>query len=104
MTPSATPPPAAPQADADIEAGVAELVARLASEQVPGTPGVEPQARPQIRIDPAMVAETLQRKNAQLMSQLVYDNAVLETALETAHRRIQELETQNEGLRAALGA
>lgn len=81
---TAAPPPSAeaPQADASQTA-------------------VAPPARPQIRIDPAMVAETLQRKNAQLMSQIVYDNAVLETALEIAHREIADLKAKNEALMQA---
>lgn len=97
MTETATPPPspAAPQGDS---------VAEMLEQTVQAVASVDAQGRPQIRVDPAMVADMLQRKNAQLMSQIVYDNAVLETALETAHRRIQELETDNKALRDALGA
>jgi hypothetical protein len=94
-TDCATPPPEAPQAPAPTEEQVADFVAQVQAQA---------EAPPQLRIDPAMVAETLQRKNAQLMSQLVYDNAVLETALETTQRENGELRAKNAGLREALGA
>lgn len=86
----------------DEETAATPLPQPEAPQDRPTQTAISPEGRPQIRIDPAMVAETLQRKNAQLMSQIVYDNAVLETALETAYREIGDLKAKNEALQLAL--
>lgn len=58
----------------------------------------------EIKLDSQLVAQTLQRKNAMLVSQLVYENATLETALEVAQREISDLRAKNLALKEAFNA
>lgn len=63
-----------------------------------------PAATEEIQIDPQMLAQATQNKNARLIAMMVHENAMYEVALEQERRARQEAEAKYEALKAAYEA
>jgi hypothetical protein len=74
------------------------------SEQPQEETAETPQQGVTVQVENHQVVETLQRKFAMLTAQLVYENAMLESALTNARGEIGELRARNEALAQALNA
>lgn len=87
----------------------AEAVRRTAAEAVDAVnpAGTSATARvsadaEEIQIDPQMLAQATQNKNARLIAMMVHENAMYEVALEQERRARQEAEAKYEALLASL--
>lgn len=87
----------------------AEAVRRTAAEAVDsvnpaGTSATAhvPAEGNEIQIDPQMLAQATQNKNARLIAMMVHENAMYEVALEQERRGRQEAEAKYEALLASL--
>jgi len=89
-----------------------ELAAQAVAEAVNGTdpgPGEGASAngavtvdRDEIQIDPQLLAQAVQNKNARLIAMMVHENAMFEVALEQERRARQDAEAKYEALLASL--
>lgn len=58
--------------------------------------------RDEIQIDPQLLAQAVQNKNARLIAMMVHENAMFEVALEQERRARQDAEAKYEALQASL--
>jgi hypothetical protein len=87
---------------------VEETAAQAVNTVNPGQPASSHEAKVaaeesvEIQIDPQMLAQATQRKNANLIAMMVHENAMFEVALEQERRARQEAEAKYEALKASL--
>ena len=82
---------------------VAATTAAVVDSVNPGAP----QSRPdqvEIQVDPQMLQQATQMKNARLIASLVHESAMLEVALEQARRETGEWKAKAAALQAAMMA
>lgn len=83
---------------------VAETVAAVVDSVNPGPPKHEEVRadQVQIQVDPQMLQQATQMKNARLIASLVHESAMLEVALEQSRREAGEWKAKHDALRQAL--
>lgn len=92
--------PAGKPADVTVDQ-VAETVAAVVDSVNPGPQEVRAD-QVQIQVDPQMLQQATQMKNARLIASLVHESAMLEVALEQSRREAGEWKAKHDALRQAL--
>lgn len=82
---------------------VAETVAAVVDSVNPA-PAPQREDQVQIQVDPQMLAQATQMKNARLIASLVHESAMLEVALEQSRRETGEWKAKHDALKAVLDA
>lgn len=81
---------------------VAETVAAVVDSVNPGPQEQVRADQVQIQVDPQMLQQATQMKNARLIASLVHESAMLEVVLEQSRREAGEWKAKHDALRQAL--